>query len=174
LGAISGAGIYYKIVSGDTLSKIAAKNPDLGYKNWKELLANNLDEIMRVGREKMAAIGVAANVNRKPCKLRNHSDTLPHFIKDGVHYDGKLEGIETPTIYPDTILFLRKKPEPEPPPPPMPPPKPIPKKPPPPPEPPIIEDPGRDIEKDSWTGVESQAPGPILEVFLAAIRIRRI
>jgi len=95
----------YTVQPGDNLSLIVAKNPDLGYSNWLELLEANKTEIMRVGREQMAAMGINADVNKgPPCGIAGH--TAPrHYIANGVHYDE----LDVPTIYPGTTFFLKSK-----------------------------------------------------------------
>ena len=140
------AGINYTVQSGDTLSLIAARNPDLGYANWRELRDANIEEIRRVGRERMQAIGIGPDVNRNPCELTGHTNPSHHII-NGIHWDD----LSSPTIYPGTVLFLRKNPDldrPEPEPEPEP------------------EARGRLIKKPKWTGIENQFSAPKIEVFL--------
>jgi len=139
-------GRKYKVQPGDSLSLIVVKNPDLGYKNWQELLDTNKAEILRVGRDKMAARGIGENVTRgPPCGLTEHTDSVyaTHLIENGIHYDSR----DVPTIYPGTELFLKnistKKIEPK---------KETPQK------------QGKVISK-KWTGVEHQSPAPKLEIF---------
>jgi hypothetical protein len=142
-------GKNYTVKPGDTLSTICAQNPDLGYSNWKELRDANIAEIMRVGRERMADIGVGEDVTREPCGLPGHSNNQSHLIVGGVHYDEP----SVPTIYPGATLFLKNKPQ-----------------------PPKDDEPPQavakkeklsdgEIHKDKWTGVEYQSPAPKLEIF---------
>jgi hypothetical protein len=140
-------GKYYTIKPGDTLSLIVAQNPDLGYANWKELRDANHSEIMRVGYEQMATLGISPDTPlRQPCGLSGHS-APNHLIDGGVHYDEP--GV--PTIYPGTTLFLKNKPEPL-------------KRDIPPPSQEEFSAPEL-IHKSRWAGVESQSPGPKLEIF---------
>jgi hypothetical protein len=139
---------------GDTLSIICAKNPDLGYSNWKEMRDANIAEINRVGREKMADIGVGEDVTREPCGLPGHSNNPNHLIVGGIHYDEP----SVPTIYPGTTLFLKNKPEP-------------PKEDDPPQQAEEEEDKPRpnEIHKGKWMGLEHQAPAPKLEIYTQGV-----
>jgi len=137
-------GKNYTVQPGDTLSLITAKNPDLGYKNWQELYKTNKAEILRVGREQMAALGISGNITRgPPCGLTGHSAPR-HYIADGVHYDEP--GV--PTIYPGTTLYLKNVSTKQ--------------------EETRTETPQKqgEVIRKKWTGVEHQSPAPKLEIFI--------
>jgi hypothetical protein len=138
-------GKNYTIQPGDTLSKICAQNPDLGYSNWRELRDANIGDINRVGREQMAPLGIGEDVTRKPCGINGHN-VPSHEIIGGIHYDEP----SVPTIYPGTTLFLENKHEP------------------PAEAPPQAEEEEfsvSEIHKEKWTGVEHQTPAPKLEIY---------
>jgi hypothetical protein len=139
-------GKNYTVQPGDSLSLIVAKNPDLGYSGWQELYEANKSEIIRVGREQMAALGITGVTRGPPCGISGH--TAPkHYIVDGVHFDEP----NVPTIYPGTTFFLKNNSVPE----------------------ETGGQPSREAVQTSgeviskkWTGTEHQSPAPKLEIFI--------
>ncbi|GMO51833.1 MAG: hypothetical protein Pg6C_16840 [Treponemataceae bacterium] len=169
---LEGNGIEYEVVERDTLGDICDKHPELGYSRWQDLRDVNIEEIRRVGRLKMDELcaypennldlATIAGFSRTVCGIKRdhegrdhtyhnlHAEKyLVHRIINGVHYDG----VDQPTIYPGTKLFIKKNPGKE---------KPPHKEKE---EPPKKGEPITTRRGYGWYRVKHQAPAPKIEVY---------